>query len=50
MFAVGEVSRKAERLIEVTPAAMKLGIAAVKAGATIGDIGPAIQSFVEPQE
>ena len=43
------VARKAERLIEVTYEAMMRGIAAVKPGATTGDIGHAIQSFVEPQ-
>ena len=50
MYAVGEIARKAERLIEVTHEAMMRGIAAVKPGATTGDIGHAIQSFVEPQQ
>jgi methionyl aminopeptidase len=50
MYAVGEIARKAERLIEVTHDAMMRGIAAVKPGATTGDIGHAIQSFVEPQQ
>src|SRR5215213_5824046 len=36
-------------LKEVTYDAMMRGIAAVKAGRTTGDIGAAIQSFVEPQ-
>src|SRR5260370_211291 len=49
MYAVGPVARKAERLIEVTYEAMMRGIAAVRPGATTGDIGHAIQSFVEPQ-
>src|SRR5471032_3594096 len=49
MYPVGEVKRKAQRLIEVTYEAMMRGIAAVKPGATTGDIGHAIQSFVEPQ-
>src|SRR4051794_35070516 len=49
MYALGSVARKAERLIEVTYEAMMRGIAAVKPGATTGDIGHAIQSFVEPQ-
>jgi methionyl aminopeptidase len=49
MFPVGEIPRRAERLIEVTYEAMMRGIAAVKPGATTGDIGAAIQSFVEPQ-
>ncbi|MEO6945062.1 MAG: type I methionyl aminopeptidase [Nitrobacter sp.] len=49
MYAVGPIARKAERLIEVTYEAMMRGIAAVKPGGTTGDIGHAIQSFVEPQ-
>jgi methionyl aminopeptidase len=49
MYPVGEVKRKAERLVEITYDAMMRGIAAVKPGATTGDIGHAIQSFVEPQ-
>jgi methionyl aminopeptidase len=49
MFAVGEIPRRAERLIDVTYEAMMRGIAAIKPGATTGDIGAAIQSFVEGQ-
>jgi methionyl aminopeptidase len=49
MYAVGEIPRKAERLIEVTYEAMMRGISAVRPGGTTGDIGAAIQSFVEPQ-
>jgi methionyl aminopeptidase len=49
MYPVGEISRKAERLIDVTYEAMMRGITAVKPGATTGDIGAAIQNFVEPQ-
>jgi len=49
MYAIGPIARKAERLMEVTYEAMMRGIAAVKPGATTGDIGHAIQSFVEPQ-
>ena len=47
MFPIGEVSRKAERLIEVTYESLMLGIAAVKPGATTGDIGAAIQQYAE---
>ena len=50
MYPVGEVKRKAERLVEITYEAMMRGIAAVKPGATTGDIGHAIQSFAEGQE
>jgi methionyl aminopeptidase len=39
MFSVGSVSRKAERLIEVTYEAMMRGIAAAQPGNTLGDIG-----------
>jgi methionyl aminopeptidase len=49
MYAVGEVPRRAERLIEVTYESMMRGIAAIKPGATTGDIGHAIQTFVEAQ-
>jgi methionyl aminopeptidase len=49
MYAVGEISIRARRLIEITYEAMMRGIAAVRPGATLGDIGFAIQSFVEPQ-
>ena len=47
MFPIGEVSRKAERLIEVTYESLMRGIAAVKPGATTGDIGAAIQQYAE---
>jgi methionyl aminopeptidase len=49
MYTVGQIPRKAERLIEVTHDAMMRGIAAIKPGATSGDIGHAIQTFVEAQ-
>jgi len=47
MFPVGRVKRLAERLIDVTYAAMMRGIEVVKPGATVGDIGHAIQDFAE---
>ncbi len=47
MFWIGEPSIKARRLTEVTYECMMRGIAAVKPGATIGDIGHAIQTFAE---
>jgi methionyl aminopeptidase len=49
MFTVGEIPRRAERLIEVTYEAMMRGIAVIRPGATTGDIGAAIQSYVEAQ-
>jgi methionyl aminopeptidase len=47
MYVAGVAPRKAERLIEVTHDALMRGIAAVKPGATFGDIGNAIQTYVE---
>lgn len=47
MFIVGEPRRKAERLVEVTYEAMMAGIAEVKPGATLGDIGAAIQEIAD---
>ncbi|TCT08146.1 type I methionyl aminopeptidase [Aquabacter spiritensis] len=49
MFAIGPVPRRAERLLEVTYEAMMRGIAAIRPGGHVGDIGAAIQDFVEPQ-
>ncbi|MFQ6547328.1 type I methionyl aminopeptidase [Aestuariibius sp. 2305UL40-4] len=49
MYVAGTVSRKAERLIQVTHDALMLGIEAAKPGNTFGDIGFAIQSYVERQ-
>jgi methionyl aminopeptidase len=49
MFAVGEIPRRAERLIDVTYEAMMRGIAAIRPGGTTGDIGAAIQGYVEGQ-
>jgi methionyl aminopeptidase len=47
MYSVGEISRRAERLVEVTYESLMRGIAVVKPGATTGDIGAAIQSYAE---
>lgn len=47
MYVAGKLARKAERLIEITHDALMLGIEAVKPGNTFGDIGHAIQGFVE---
>ncbi len=49
MVNIGEVSRKAERLVEVTHECLMRGIAAVKPGARLGDIGHAIQSYAEAE-
>lgn len=47
MFFVGEPSVKAKRLVEITYEAMKIGIEQVKPGNRLGDIGNAIQRYVE---
>jgi methionyl aminopeptidase len=47
MYKVGNISRKAERLIEITYKSLELGIAAAKPGNTTGDIGAAIQEYAE---
>lgn len=47
MFVAGKLSRKSERLIQVTHDALFKGIEMVKPGNTFGDIGHAIQSYVE---
>ena len=49
MYPVGEISRKAERLIEVTYESLAAGIAAAKPGNTSGDIGAAIQAHAEAE-
>lgn len=49
MYFVGEVPRKAARLCEITYESLMRGIAAVKPGATTGDIGHAIQSYAESE-
>ena len=49
MFFVGEVPRRAARLCDITYEAMMRGIAAVRPVGTTGDIGAAIQAYVEPQ-
>ncbi|MEH6646443.1 MAG: type I methionyl aminopeptidase [Sulfitobacter sp.] len=47
MYVAGKLSRKAERLIDITHEALMRGIEVVKPGNTFGDIGHAIQTFVE---
>jgi methionyl aminopeptidase len=49
MFYVGEPSIQAKRLCEITYECMWLGIAKVKPGAALGDIGHAIQTYAEKQ-
>ena len=47
MYYVGQPSNQAKRLVETTYEALLAGIRAVKPGATLGDIGFAIQSIAQ---
>jgi methionyl aminopeptidase len=47
MFLIGEPSILARRLVKTTRDAMLLGIEQIRPGASLGDIGNAIQRFVE---
>lgn len=49
MFYVGEPTIKGRRICEVAKEAMLRGIAQVRPGATLGDIGHAIQEYAEGQ-
>jgi methionyl aminopeptidase len=49
MFMVGTPSPEAKKLVETTKECMMRGIAAVKPGGRIGDIGAAIQEYAEAQ-
>jgi len=49
MYCTGKVGVQAQKLIDVTYEAMMRGIEMVRPGATVGDIGFAIQSFAEKQ-
>jgi methionyl aminopeptidase len=46
---VGNVSSEAQRLIDVTKEALQVGIGAARGGSRVGDIGHAIQEYVEGQ-
>jgi methionyl aminopeptidase len=48
-FFVGTPTAKAKKLVEVTEECLRRGIAEVKPGARIGDIGAAIQEYAEQQ-
>ena len=47
MYGVGEIAPKARRLIDVSYEAIARGLAQVKPGARLGDVGHAIQQYVE---
>ena len=49
MYVAGTASTKARLLMDVTYESLMRGIAAVKPGATLGDVGHAIQTYVEKQ-
>jgi methionyl aminopeptidase len=44
---VGSIDNDAARLLKVTEASLQAGIAAVRPGATLGDVGAAVQGVVE---
>src|SRR5258706_620909 len=46
-FYIGEPSPEAKKVVEVARRSLELGIAQVKPGARLGDIGAAIQEFAE---
>lgn len=50
MFLVGEPSRLAERLVDTARECLWLGIEQVRPGATLGDIGAAIQAHAEQRD
>jgi methionyl aminopeptidase len=47
MYVAGTPSTKARNLMDITYEAMMRGVRAVKPGVTLGDVGHAIQTFVE---
>jgi methionyl aminopeptidase len=47
MYGVGEVSPRSRRLVDITYEGLARGLAKIKPGATLGDVGYAIQSYVE---
>jgi methionyl aminopeptidase len=46
-FLVGTVGPEAERIVHVARESLRVGLAAVRPGNTIGDIGAAIQTYAE---
>lgn len=49
MYAIGKIPIKAKRLLDVTYECLMRGIEIVKPGATLGDIGHAIQTLAEAE-
>ena len=48
-IGIGQISKEAQRLIDATRESLEIGIAEVKPGATVGDIGSAIEHFLKKQ-
>ncbi len=46
---VGQIDADNARLLKVTEASLQAGIAAIKPGATLGDVGAAVQGVVESE-
>jgi methionyl aminopeptidase len=49
MYGVGEVPRKAQRLMDVTYEALMRGLSIIKPGVKLGDLGHAIQAYAEAE-
>ena len=47
MYSVGDINPRAKKLVDVTYESLRLGLEQVKPGNTFGDIGYAIQKYVE---
>ena len=47
--AVGSIDERTQRLLDATKASLEAGIRAVKPGATLGDVGAAVQEVVEAE-
>ena len=47
--AVGAIDERTQRLLDATKASLEAGIRAVKPGATLGDVGAAVQEVVEAE-
>ena len=50
MYLIGEVDDEGRRLVEVTQQCLERGVAAVRPGGNVGDIGHAIQNHAEAQD
>lgn len=48
--AVGKISKEDEELMDITRKSLEAGIKAVRAGATTGDIGYAVESVIKPKK